>query len=177
MGGGRYQPPVGGHRGDGRSRDGVYLVPLLSLVGWVCSSGAQKEGKNSTTVWSVYILEAPFSARPESWLVVARGASAPLRLVGHLGWVHQQEARAVGEPRERMGGRRERRMTAEIGAGLVRKTRILKSQASLTAHWHDKGADWRGLAHTQAHHRSRLSDSVKNGNALRTMHNAALPAR
>ena len=55
--------------------------------------------------------------------------------------------------------------------------RILKRQASLTAHWHDKGADWRGLAHTQAHHRSRLSDSVKNGNALRTMHNAALPAR
>ena len=57
------------------------------------------------------------------------------------------------------------------------KGRILKIQASLTAHWHDKGADWRGLAHTQAHHRSRLSDSVKNGNALRTMHNAALPAR
>ena len=57
------------------------------------------------------------------------------------------------------------------------KERILKIQASLTAHWHDKGADWRGLAHTQAHHRSRLSDSVKNGNALRTMHNAALPAR
>ena len=55
--------------------------------------------------------------------------------------------------------------------------RILKIQASLTAHWHDKGADWRGLAHTPAHHRSRLSDSVKNGNALRTMHNAALPAR
>ena len=24
------------------------------------------------------------------------------------------------------------------------------SQASLTAHWHDKGADWRGLAHTPA---------------------------
>ena len=23
--------------------------------------------------------------------------------------------------------------------------RILKIQASLTAHWHDKGADWRGL--------------------------------
>ena len=57
------------------------------------------------------------------------------------------------------------------------RRRILKIQASLTAHWHDKGADWRGLAHTQAHHRSRLSDSVKNGNALRTMHNAALPAR
>ena len=30
---------------------------------------------------------------------------------------------------------------------------------------------------TPAHHRSRLSDSVKNGKALRTMHNAALPAR
>ena len=58
-----------------------------------------------------------------------------------------------------------------------RGKRILKIQASLTAHWHNKGADWRGLAHTQAHHRSRLSDSVKNGNALRTMHNAALPAR
>ena len=34
-----------------------------------------------------------------------------------------------------------------------------------TAHWHDKGADWRGLAHTQAHHRSRLSDSVMKKNA------------
>ena len=100
------QPPVGGHRGRGQARDGVNLVRLVSLVGWVCSSGAQKEGKNSATVWSVYILEAPFSARPESWLVVARGASAPLRLVGHLGWVHQHEARPVGEPRERMGGLR-----------------------------------------------------------------------
>ena len=39
--------------------------------------------------------------------------------------------------------------------------RILKIQASLTAHWHDKGADWRGLAYTPAHHRSRLSDSVE----------------
>ena len=61
-------------------------------------------------------------------------------------------------------------------------TRILerknvKIQASLTAHGHDKGADWRGLAHTPAHHRSRLGDSVKNGNALRTVHNVALPAR
>ena len=36
-----------------------------------------------------------------------------------------------------------------------------------TAHWHDKGADWRGLAHTQAHHRSRLSDSCEGGEALR----------
>ena len=57
------------------------------------------------------------------------------------------------------------------------KNSLSQIQASLTAHWHDKGADWRGLAHTPAHHRSRLSDSVKNGNALRTMHNAALPAR
>ena len=56
-------------------------------------------------------------------------------------------------------------------------TKEFVHQASLTAHWHNKGADWRGLAHTQAHNRSRLSDSVKNGNALRTMHNAALPAR
>jgi len=42
----------------------------------------------------------------KSWLVVARSASARLQLVGHLGWVHRQEARAVGQPRERMGGRR-----------------------------------------------------------------------
>ena len=28
------------------------------------------------------------------------------------------------------------------------RRRILKGQASLTAHWHNKGADWRGLAHT-----------------------------
>ena len=59
----------------------------------------------------------------------------------------------------------------------VYTSRILKIQASVTAHWHDKGADWRGLAHTPAHHRSRLSDSVKNGNALRSVHNAAVPAR
>ena len=36
--------------------------------------------------------------------------------------------------------------------------RILKIQASLTAHWHDKGADWRGLAHTPAMRRNRFSD-------------------
>ena len=75
---------------------------LVSLVGWVCSSIAQKEAKNSATVWSVYFLDTPFSARPESWLVVARGASARLRLIGHLGWVHRHEASPVGEPRERM---------------------------------------------------------------------------
>jgi len=119
----RDQPPVGGHRGRGQARDGVNLVRLVSLVGWVCSSGAQKEGKNSTTVWSVYILEAPFSARPESWLVVARGASAPLRLVGHLGWVHRQEARAVGRPRERMMPLREALTPRRDRAGLARKTR------------------------------------------------------
>ena len=96
---------------------------LVSLVGWVCSSRAQKEGKKATTVLTVSFLDAPCSASLKSWLVVARSASARLRLVGHLGWVHRQEARAVGEPRERMGGRRERRMTAEIGAGLARKTR------------------------------------------------------
>ena len=102
----RDQPPVGGHRGGGQARDGVNLVLLVSLVGWVCSSRAQKEGKNSAATLSVSSLDTPSSAPMKSWLVVARGASAPLRLVGHLGWVHQQEARAVGQPRERMGGRR-----------------------------------------------------------------------
>ena len=63
---------------------------------------------------SVYSFDTPCSAPLKSWLVVARGASAPLQLVGHLGWVHQHEARPVGEPRERMGGRRERRTRAEI---------------------------------------------------------------
>ena len=72
--------------------------------------------------------------------------------------------------------RRRERRERRGGVDIARK-RILKIQASLTAHWHDKGADWRGLAHTPAHHRSRLSDSVKNGNAFRTVHNAALPAR
>ena len=105
---------VGGHRGDGQALPGLDLVRLVSLVGWVCSSIAQKEAKNSTTVWSVYSFDAPSSTALKSWLVVARGASAPLQLVGHLGWVHQQEARAVGLPRERMGGRRERRTRAEI---------------------------------------------------------------
>ena len=122
----RDQPPVGGHRGRGQARDGVNLVLLVSLVGWVCSSIAQKEAKNSATVWSVYFLDTPCSARLASWLVVARGASAPLRLVGHLGWVHQQEARAVGRPRERMMPLREALTPRRDRAGLARKTRGAK---------------------------------------------------
>ena len=110
----RDQPPVGGHRGRGQARDGVNLVRLVSLVGWVCSSSAQREAKNSAATLTVDSLDTPSSAPMKSWLVVARSASAPLRLVGHLGWVHQHEARPVGEPRERMGGRRERRQRAEI---------------------------------------------------------------
>ena len=41
------------------------------------------------------------------------------------------------------------------GGRPVMRERILRIQASLTAHWHDKGADWRGLAHTPAHLRER----------------------
>ena len=100
------QPPVGGRRGDGQARDGVDPVPLLSLVGWVCSSSAQKEAKNSAATLSVSFLDTPSSTALKSWLVVARDASARVQLVRHLGWVHRQEARAVGRPRERMGGRR-----------------------------------------------------------------------
>ena len=117
---------MGGHRGDGRSRDGVYLVPLLSLVGWVCSSRAQKEGKNSTATLTVDSLDTPSSAALKSWLVVARGASARVQLVGHLGWVHQQEARAVGRPRERMMPLREALTPRRDRAGLARKTRGAK---------------------------------------------------
>ena len=36
---------------------------------------------------------------------VARSASARLQLVGHLGLVHRQEARAVGRPRQGAGTR------------------------------------------------------------------------
>ena len=75
---------------------------LVSLVGWVCSSRAQKEAKKAAATLSVYSFGAPCSASLKSWLVVARSASARLQLVGHLGWVHRQEARAVGRPRERM---------------------------------------------------------------------------
>ena len=77
-------------------------MPLISLVGWVCSSSAQKEGKKAAATLTVDSLDTPSSAALKSWLVVARSASARLRLVGHLGWVHQHEARPVGEPRERM---------------------------------------------------------------------------
>ena len=65
------QPPVGGHRGDGQARDGVDPVPLLSLVGWVCSSRAQKEGKKAAATLSVSFLDTPFSTALKSWLVVA----------------------------------------------------------------------------------------------------------
>ena len=110
----REQPPVGGHRGDGQALPGLDPVRLVSLVGWVCSSIAQKEAKKAAAVLSVSSLDAPSSGPSKSWLVVARTASARLRLVGHLGWVHRQEARAVGQPRERMGGLRERRTAVEI---------------------------------------------------------------
>ena len=39
------QPPMGGHRGRGRALPGLDPVRLVSLVNWVCSSSAQKEGK------------------------------------------------------------------------------------------------------------------------------------
>ena len=48
---------------------------------------------------------------------------------------------------------------------------------SVLAHRLDTGANWRVLVLSPAHHRSRLSDSVKNGNALSSVHNAAVPAR
>ena len=102
MSGGRDQPPVGGHRGGGQARDGVNLVRLVSLVGWVCSSIAQKEAKNSTATLTVDSLDTPSSTALKSWLVVARSASARIRLIGHLGWVPQHEARPVGQPRELM---------------------------------------------------------------------------
>ena len=60
----------------------------------MCSSSAKKDAKNSTATLTVDSLGAPCSASLKSWLVVARSASARLRLVGHLGWVHQHEARA-----------------------------------------------------------------------------------
>jgi len=99
----------------------VNLVRLVSLVGWVCSSSAQKEGGKAAATWTVDSFDTPFSPSLKSWLVVARSASAPLRLAGHLGWVHRQEARAVGQPRERMGGLRERRTTGQNHARLVGK--------------------------------------------------------
>ena len=122
----RDQPPVGGHRGRGQARDGVNLVRLVSLVGWVCSSSAQKEGKKAAATWTVDSFDTPFSPSLKSWLVVARSASARLRLVGHLGWVHQHEPCPVGQPRELMCPTERRGCPAEIGAGLARKTRGAK---------------------------------------------------
>jgi len=120
------QPPVGGHRGDGQARDGVDPVPLLSLVGGVCSRSAQKEGKKAAATLTVYSFGAPSSTAMKSWLVVARSASARLQLVGHLGWVHRQEARAVGRPRERMLPHREALTPRRDRAGLARKTQGAK---------------------------------------------------
>ena len=77
-------------------------MPLISLVGWVCSSSAQKEGKKAAATLTVDSLDTPSSAPMKSWLVVARSASTRVRLIGHLGWVHRHEASPVGEPRERM---------------------------------------------------------------------------
>ena len=62
---------TGGHRGGGQALPGVNLVLLVSLVGWVCSSRAQKEAKKATTLLTVSFLGAPCSASLKSWLVVA----------------------------------------------------------------------------------------------------------
>ena len=120
----RDQPPVGGHRGRGQALPGFDPVRLVSLVGGVCSRSAQKEGEKAAATLTVDSLDTPSSAALKSWLVVARSASAPLRLVGHLGWVHQHEASPVGKPSERMGGRRERRSAAENPQLWYEKTRV-----------------------------------------------------
>ena len=69
--------------------------------------------------------------------MVARGASARLRLVGHLGWVHQHEACPVGQPRELMCPTERRGCPAEIGAGLVGKRRGTKGgvEPRYPRHW------------------------------------------
>ena len=129
----RDQPPVGGHRGDGQARDGVNLVRLVSLVGRVCSSSAQKEAKKAAATLTVDSLDTPSSAPMKSWLVVARSASTRVRLIGHLGWVHRQEARAVGRPRERMMPYREALRPRRDRAGLARKTRGAKGGGGASA--------------------------------------------
>ena len=70
-------------------------------------------------------------------------------------------------------------LPAEARAREEARVQVLQAKLSLTADRLDTGADWRVLAPTQAHHRSRLSDFGKHGNALRlsSVHNAALPAR
>ena len=88
---------MGGQRGRGQALPGFDPVLLVSLVGGVCSRSAQKEGKKAAATLTVDSLDTPSSAPSKSWLVVARGASAPLRLVGHLGWVHRHEASPVGQ--------------------------------------------------------------------------------
>ncbi len=62
-------------------------------------------------------------------------------------------------------------MEATDASRLVCVVVVSYQEYSLT---HDTGANWRVLALS---HRSRLSDSVKNGNALSSVHNAAVPAR
>ena len=54
-------------------------------------------------------------------------------------------------PKTNHSRRRKKKEMTLWPAGERKKERILKIQASLTAHWHDKGADWRGLAHSPAH--------------------------
>ena len=100
-------------------------VAVKHAPGWIrsysyhrwagCAAAALKKRQKTRLLFlSVSFLDAPFSARPKSWLVVARGASARLQLVGHLGWVHQHEASPVGQPRERMKSHREALMPTEI---------------------------------------------------------------
>ena len=65
---------------------------------------------------------------------------------------HPEHARVTLHGRQRAAGTLAMR-SAEFGASLRHLRdrggkRILKIQASLTAHWHDKGADWRGLVHS-----------------------------
>ena len=107
---------------------------LVSLVGRVCSSSAQKEGKKAAATLTVDSLDTPSSTALKSWLVVARSASTRVRLIGHLGWVHRQEARAVGRPRERMMPLREALTPRRDRAGLARKTRGAKGGGSSMLH-------------------------------------------
>ena len=77
------------------------------------------------------------------------------------------EAATSGEgTASRAGGRATHQGSAGVGKRIF-------PQNSLAQHW---ARDWRALALTQGHHRSRLSDSCEDGEALSSVHPTALVA-
>ena len=99
------------------------LVLLVSLVGWVCSSRAQKEGKKAAATLSVSFLDTPSSTALKSWLVVAAARRRDSNWFGTSAGSIGKRPAPSGGPGSAWAAGAERRTTGQIGWVGTKNTR------------------------------------------------------